>query len=122
MSGSWFFRDLFRRFDFNRVDYALTCAGRRQHWKINGNGCSDVFDAVGTDRQGAQTVLATDTHKPGEIHRAFVRSEFVQSQDQRRIAEEVGGLCHFRRQLPVERFKVGRASSITVMASMLPLS
>ncbi len=102
-----FFRNFFRRFGFDRVQYALTGAGRRQHRQIDCDGGGDVFDAVGADRQGTQAMLATDAHQPRQVHRALVGRKFVQSQDQRRVAEEVGRLRDLGRQLPVKRFKIG---------------
>ncbi len=51
-------------------------------------------------------MLATDAHQPRQVHRAFVGGKLVQRQDQWRITEKIGGLSHFRGQLPVERFKV----------------
>jgi hypothetical protein len=100
----------------------LTGAGRRQHWQFDGDGGGNVFDAAGADRQGAQAMLAAHAHQPGQVDGAFAGRQFVQGQHQRRVAEEVRRLGDLGGQLAVKASRSLRASSSTVMASMLPFS
>ncbi|MNH93128.1 hypothetical protein D3C73_457220 [compost metagenome] len=51
-------------------------------------------------------MLTADAHQAWQIDGAFARRQFVQRQNQRRVAEEVRRLGNFGGQLPIEAFEV----------------